>query len=43
MYIKVLLTVPSRMSEKEKHLLSEFALAEGASDSPQPVALSSLR
>jgi molecular chaperone DnaJ len=43
MYIKVLLTVPSRLSEKERKCLSEFAAIEGATDSPQPVALSSLR
>jgi molecular chaperone DnaJ len=43
MYIKVLLTVPSRLSEKERKCLADFATIEGATDSPQPVALSSVR
>jgi molecular chaperone DnaJ len=43
MYIKILLTLPEHLTDKQKHLMTEFALLEGATDSPQPVALSSLR
>jgi molecular chaperone DnaJ len=43
MYIKILVSVPERLSERQRALLAEFARSEGATDSPEPVSLSSIR
>ncbi len=42
MYIKILVQVPSKLSSKQKDILEEFSKLENATDSPQPVPLSSL-
>lgn len=43
MYIRILVTVPQRLSPKAKTLLKEFAELEGEESSPKPVPLSDLR
>lgn len=43
LYIKVLVHVPEKLSSKQKSLLEEYAKLEQATDSPQPVSLSSIR
>jgi molecular chaperone DnaJ len=43
LYIKIQVTVPERLSDKQKSLLTEFAQYEKASASPEPIALSSMR
>jgi molecular chaperone DnaJ len=42
LYLKILVTVPEKLSSKQRALLDEFANLENATDSPQPVPLSSL-
>ncbi|AEE16920.1 molecular chaperone DnaJ [Treponema brennaborense] len=43
LYIKVMVQVPTKLNTQQKSLLEEFARLEGATDSPQPVPLSSMR
>ncbi len=43
MYIRILVTVPQRLSAREKSLLKELAALEGENTTPQPVPLSDLR
>ncbi len=43
MYIRILVTVPQRLSSREKSLLKELAALEGENTSPRPVPLSDLR
>ena len=43
MYIRILVTVPERLSGRQKTLLKELAEIEGNNTSPQPVPLSDLR
>lgn len=43
MYIRILVTVPQRLSSREKSLLKELAELEGDNTTPQPVPLSDLR
>ncbi len=43
MYIRILVTVPQRLSPKGKALLKELAEVEGEETSPKPVPLSDLR
>jgi DnaJ-class molecular chaperone len=42
LYIKIQVKVPERLSEKQRSLLADFARSEGATDSPQPIALATL-
>ncbi|MBO5137232.1 MAG: molecular chaperone DnaJ [Spirochaetaceae bacterium] len=42
LYIKILIQVPEKLSSKQRGLLEEFSKLEGATDSPQPIALSSI-
>ena len=43
MYIRILVTVPQRLSTRSKALLKELAEAEGEETSPKPVPLTDLR
>lgn len=43
MYIRILVTIPQRLSSKAKNLLKEYAEVEGEETSPKPVPLSDLR
>lgn len=43
MYLRILVTVPHRLSSKAKSLLKELAQAEGEESSPKPVPLTDLR
>jgi molecular chaperone DnaJ len=43
LYLKILVTVPEKLSSKQRSLLEEFSRIEGATDSPEPIPLSSLR
>lgn len=43
MYIKIMLTVPSRLSRKGKEILEEFQKAEGVNPEPRPIKLSELK
>jgi len=43
MYIRILVTVPQRLSSREKSLLKELAELEGDNTTPQPVPLADLR
>lgn len=43
MYIRILVTVPQRLSSRQKSLLKELADLEGDNTSPQPVPLADLR
>jgi molecular chaperone DnaJ len=43
MYIRILVTVPQKLSSREKTLLCELAEIEGDNTSPKPVPLSDLR
>jgi molecular chaperone DnaJ len=43
LYLKILVTVPEKLSSKQRALLEEFSRIEGATDSPEPIPLSSLR
>lgn len=42
LYIKIMVQVPVKLSSQQKSMLEQFAKLEGATDSPQPVPLSSL-
>jgi molecular chaperone DnaJ len=43
LYLKTLVSIPERLSSRQRSLLDEFASLEGATDTPDPVPLSSLR
>ena len=43
MYIRILVTVPQKLTSRAKNLLSELAEIEGDNTSPKPVPLSDLR
>lgn len=43
MYIRILVTVPDRLSSRQKSLLKELAELEGDNTAPKPVPLSDLR
>lgn len=43
MYLRILVTIPQRLSSKAKTLLKEFASVEGENANPKPVPLSDLR
>ena len=43
LYIKILVTVPTKLSSKAKQLLDEVSALEGEDTNPKPVALSELR
>ena len=43
MYIRILVTVPNRLSSRQKAILKELAEIDGDNTSPQPVPLSDLR
>lgn len=42
LYIKVMVQVPAKLSSRQRDILEEFARLENATDSPQPVPLSSM-
>ena len=42
LYIKLIVTIPEKLSKRGKELLEELAKAEGQNDSPKPIALSQL-
>ncbi|HIW36098.1 MAG TPA: molecular chaperone DnaJ, partial [Candidatus Treponema faecavium] len=43
LYVKIMIQVPQRLSSKQKDLLKQFADLENATNSPQPLPLSSIR
>lgn len=43
LYIKIIVQVPTKLSSRQKEILEEFLKIEGATTSPQPLPLSSLK
>lgn len=43
LYLRLRVSIPSKLSRKEKDLLTQFADSQGEDDNPKPVKLSSLR
>ena len=43
LYIKVLVQIPTKLSAQQKRVLEEYAGLDNATDSPDPVLLSSMR
>ncbi len=42
LYIKILIRVPAKLTREQQKILEQYSQIEGASDSPQPVPLSSI-